>query len=192
MQEKKDTRARNFATVIYPESVPANWKDILSDAHIPVFVSPLHDKDINPTGEPKKPHYHVIVMYEGKKSREQVLELFSSFGGVGLEVVSSVRGYARYLCHLDNPEKAQYDTSDVLCLGGSDYLDVIGLPVDRYKAIGEMIDFAIENGNSSYSDLLIYSKQYRPDWFRVLCDNGSFVMKEFLKSYEWTETHKQE
>ena len=24
-----------------------------------------------------------------------------------------------------------------------------------------------------------------PGWFRVLCDNGSFVMKEFLKSLKW-------
>ena len=52
-------RTRNFATVIYPESAPSDWKEILNQEFIPAFISPLHDRDTNPTGEPKKPHYHV-------------------------------------------------------------------------------------------------------------------------------------
>ena len=107
MSEKKsratDNRKRNFATVVYPESAPENWQEILAGMFVPAFISPLHDKDINPTGEPKKPHYHVVVMNDGKKSIEQAQELFAAIGGVGCEVVQSIRGYARYLCHLDNP-----------------------------------------------------------------------------------------
>ena len=101
MSEKKsiDKRSRNFATVVYPESAPNDWQEILSSHFVPSFVSPLHDKDKNPTGEDKKPHYHVVVMFEGKKSDEQVKEVFDSIGGVGLEKVQSIRGYARYLCH---------------------------------------------------------------------------------------------
>lgn len=69
-EKTRDTRVRNFATVVYPESAPENWQDILSRHCVPAFISPLHDKDINPTGEPKKPHYHVVLMFEGKKSLE--------------------------------------------------------------------------------------------------------------------------
>lgn len=103
----KDTRSRNFATVVYPDSAPENWLSIASELCVPAFISPLHDKDVNPTGEDKKPHWHVMFMFEGKKSIEQVQELFISFGGVGIEKVNSIRSYARYLCHLDNPDKAQ-------------------------------------------------------------------------------------
>ena len=70
-ESQKDTRVRNFATVVYPESAPENWQEILAEQFIPAFISPLHDKDINPTGEPKKPHYHVMIMYEGKKSESK-------------------------------------------------------------------------------------------------------------------------
>lgn len=69
-------RTRNYATVVYPESAVEGWQDILVDQFVPAFISPLHDLDVNPDGEAKKPHYHVIVMFEGVKTREQVEQLF--------------------------------------------------------------------------------------------------------------------
>lgn len=183
-----DNRKRNFATVVYPESVPENWRSILSGLFVPCFISPLHDQDVNPTGEPKKPHYHVMLMFEGKKTDEKVRELCTSFGGVGLENVNSLRGYARYLCHLDNPEKHQYTVSDVMTFGGADYNHCIGLVSDKYKSIREMISFCKANGMYSYSDLLEYSSVERDDWFRVLCDCGTLVMKEYLKSLSWSSS----
>lgn len=179
-------RTRNYATVVYPESAPDGWQDILSQCFVPAFISPLHDKDINPTGEPKKPHYHVVIMFDGVKTREQAQEVFTKIGGVGCEVVQSIRGYSRYLCHLDNPEKAQYAQEDVRSLCGADYPGTIGLVTDKYKAIGEMIDFCEQNNVVSYSELLVYCRSERFDWFRVLCDNGTVVMKEYLKSRQWT------
>lgn len=183
--KKSNSRFRTFATVVYPESSPENWQTILSELKIPIFVSPLHDKDLNPTGEPKKPHYHVIAYFAGKKSCEQVREIFSTFGGVGCEPVSSLRGYCRYLCHLDNPEKAQYNINDVKCFGGADYKHEIGLPTDKYSAIREMMQFCDEHGNYSFADLLSYASFNREDWFIVLCDCGTLVMKEWLKSRTW-------
>lgn len=187
LPKTKDNRVRNFATVVYPESAPVDWQETLSVQFVPAFISPLHDKDLNPTGEPKKPHYHVVVMYDGKKTMEQAKELFSLFGGVGCEIVQSIRGYARYLCHLDNPEKAQYSPDEVRSLCGADYSSTIGLVTDKYKAIDEMMDFCDSNGIYSYRDLMLYCRKERRDWFRVLCDNGSYVMLEYLKSATWTD-----
>lgn len=189
MSEKKsmssDSRARAWASVVYPESMPENFFDIIGEMKVPVLVSPLHDKDINPTGEEKKAHYHVLMYFEGKKSLSQVSELTSSFGGVGCEKVASLRGYARYLCHLDNPEKHQYSVEEVRAFGGIDYMSTIGLPTDRYKAIGEMMDFIDEQGITSYAKLLRYSRNNRFDWFRILCDNSTYTIKEYLKSITW-------
>ena len=186
--EKQITkRFRNYATVVYPESAPENWQEILSDQIIPAFISPLHDSDVNPDGEKKKSHYHVLLAYDAPKTSDQAREVFEKIGGVGCEVVQSIRGYARYLCHLDNPEKFQYDTDQVRALSGADYPGTIGLPTDKYKAIGEMILYCEENNVISYSELLKYCMSERYDWFRVLCDNGTVVMKEFLKSKYWTE-----
>lgn len=193
MNEKKSSgrgRTRNFATVVYPDSAPDNWQEILSEQFVPAFISPLHDKDINPTGEAKKPHWHVMLMFDGVKTTEQALEIFNKIGGVGCEVVQSQRGYARYLCHMDNPEKAQYLPENVRSMCGADYTGTIGLVTDKYKAISEMIDYCVENNIVSYSDLLEYSRMERFDWFRVLCDNGTIVVREYLKSREWT-LHKK-
>lgn len=180
-----DARGRNFATVVYPDSAPENWKQLLSEHHIPAFISPLHDNDINPTGEEKKAHYHVLVMFEGKKSDEQIKELFDTFGGVGLEKVGSLRGYARYLCHLDNPDKAQYPPDQVTSLHGADYISIIGLASDKYNAIQDIMEFCVKYKCYLFCDLLRYSALHRRDWFRVLCDNGTVVIKEFLKSFTY-------
>lgn len=178
-------RYRNFATVVYPESAPEDWLIRLGNFLIPAFVSPLHDLDINPYGEPKKPHYHVIIMYDGVKTLEQAKAVFDEIGGVGLEIVNSLRGYARYLCHLDNPEKIQYDKGFVQSFCGADYETEIGLALDRYIAIREMIQFCREKGIVSYSELFDYAMDTNPAWFRVLCDNGTVVVKEYLKAHTW-------
>lgn len=180
------SRYRNFATVVYPDSAPDNWQDILSEQCIPCFVSPLHEFDVNPDGEVKKAHFHVLFAYDGKKSLSQVQQVVDLIGGVGCEVVQSLRGYARYLCHLDNPEKHQYSVDDVLSFGGADYHSTIGLPTDKYKAIREMIEYCDKHGLLSYADLLLYASVERYDWFRILCDSGTVVMKEYLKSRSWS------
>lgn len=179
-------RTRNFATIVYVESAPVNWQDVLNEMHIPAFISPYHDADILPTGEPKKPHYHVMIMFDAVKTTEQAREVFDAIGGVGCEKLQSLRGYARYLCHLDSPDKVQYDTADVQALYGADYNATISLVTDKYKAIGEMIDFCEDNCVISFSDLLVYARRERFDWFRVLSDSGSVVMREYLKSKSWT------
>ena len=186
-KESNARRTRNYATVVYPDSAPENWIEILAEQFVPAFISPLHDSDLNPTGEVKKAHYHVIIMFDSVKTSEQAKEVFEKIGGVGCEIIQSIRGYARYLCHLDNPEKAQYKQEDVRSLCGADYPHIIGLVTDKYKAIGEMIDFCEENDIISYSELLKYCRMERFDWFRVLCDNGTVVIKEYLKSKAWTE-----
>ena len=187
MAERKasDARKRNFATVVYPESAPEDWRAVLAGYFVPAFISPLHDKDLNATGEPKKAHFHVMLMFDGKKSEEQVKTMLESIGGVGLERVESLRGYARYLCHLDNPEKAQYNPSDVVSLNGSDYSYTIGIVADKYKAVREMIAFCKANEIVSYAELLEYASVEQDTWFRVLCDSGTVVMKEYLKSITW-------
>lgn len=190
--KKSNGRTRIWATVVYEESAPALWLETLAAMRVPCFVSPLHDRDVNPEGEPKKPHRHVLLMYDGVKTEEQAREAFSQIGGVGCERVQSVRGYARYLCHLDNPEKAQYDASEVLQFSGADYLEVISLVTDKYKAIGDMIDFCEYNNIVSFSELLVYCRGNRPDWFRCLCDNSAYVMKEYLKSRVWSDERARE
>ena len=194
MSEKKskEARTRNYATVVYPESAPENWKQLLEDFKIPCFISPLHDKDINPTGEPKKPHYHVMLMFEGVKTKLQAIEVFSAFGGVGCEVINSIRGYARYLCHLDNPEKAQYDPYKVQQFGGASYMDSIGTMADKAKAIREMIDFISKNDFRYFNKFLDWCSINQSEWFDCLLNSGAYVIREYIKSYSYMKDREEQ
>lgn len=179
-------KTRNWATIVYPESAPEGWENILAESHVPAIVSPLHDKDINPgTEEVKKAHHHVLIMFDGPKEETFARSLFESIGGVGCQAVNSLRGQARYFCHLDNPEKAAYSPEDIKAFSGANYTDIIALPSDKYKVIGEMMDWVEQNDIRSYRDLMVYSRQNKQEWFQCLCDSGTYVMKEYLKSRTW-------
>lgn len=45
-----------------------------------------------------------------------------------------------------------------------------------------MMDFVDEQGQYSYAYLLRFARANRPEWFRCLCDNGTYVMKEYCKT----------
>lgn len=186
MSKEESGRTRNWATIVYPESAVSDWIDILKSFNVPFFISPLHDRDFDEDGCVKKPHFHVLLMFDSVKRKEQAIEIFEKIGGVGYKKVSSLRGYARYLCHLDDLDKAQYDCNDVLCYGPTaDYVTVISLPTDKYDSIAEMIDWCDRESIISYAQLLRYARANNEIWFRVLCDSGTLVMKEFIKSRTW-------
>lgn len=179
------SRTRNYACVVYLDSASQDWFQIISESKIPVFISPYHEFDCNPDGEVKKPHYHVLIMFDSVKTEKQAKEFIDSFGGVGCEVVASTRGYARYLCHLDNPEKHQYSIEDVIQYGGADYLSVIGTSSDVQKNIKEMIVFIDNNQIISFHQMLNYAAENRSDWFDALCHHCALVIREYIKSKYW-------
>ena len=68
VSNKSNVKKRNWAFVLYPESAPDDWIEQLRQTGLQCAISPLHDKDIDPTGEPKKAHYHIILCYSGPTS----------------------------------------------------------------------------------------------------------------------------
>lgn len=180
------TRTRNWATIVYPESASEDWQKLLDEEHIPAFISPLHNSDLNPDGEKKKEHYHVILCFAGNKTEEQVQEISNRLlSGVKVEKVKDIRAYARYLCHLDNPEKAQYRPCDVIGLGGLDYLEIVGSLADTDTAVREMMEWCREQGVYSFARLCDYAADERSDWFRVLTSKRTVFISAYLKSLQW-------
>lgn len=177
-------KTRNWVTVLYPDSVKDNWREILRGWCCQAFVSPLHDRDANPDGEQKKPHWHLLVMWDGPKGKSLMESRFAELGGVGCQPCNSARGYARYLCHLDNPEKAQYNPEQVEAFGGADYMEVIALESDRRKTIAEMMAWCLENGVTSFRLLCDYARQNNENWFRALTSNSTMIMYRYLRSLE--------
>lgn len=183
---KRTGRTRNFATVVYPESAPTDWIERLNQQHIASLVSPLHDRDVNPNGELKKPHYHVLLMFESPTDYEsKVAPIFAEIGGVGRETVNSARGYARYLCHLDNPEKAQYSPLEVHCFGGADYNSIVSLPTDDVKIITEIKNFCRENEIYSLAEIIDIAETLHPEWYSTIVLSRCYVIDKYIKSLAW-------
>ena len=73
-------------------------------------------------GQPKKSHRHFVIKLDYSCPLQTMFTLFedSPLKLSYFEPVRSERGIIRYLCHLDNPEKAPYPKCDVISLGGYD------------------------------------------------------------------------
>lgn len=105
---------RHWTFIVYPDSVNPDWINILIETGLPFAISPLHDKDLNPTGEEKKPHYHVVVTYDGPTTYKSVNDnICSLINSTIPKRVLSLRGIYRYLSHEDNPDKYHYDRNEI-------------------------------------------------------------------------------
>lgn len=177
-------RTRNWTFLVYPESAPVNWRDILDEEHVQWIESPLHDKDTNADGEIKKEHYHILIMFESVKTYEQVLEITERMNATIPQKCNGTKGLVRYMAHLDNPEKFQYPKSEIIGHGGADVMELLKPTTsDRYGLIKEMIEYVKENEVDEIQDLIDYSIQERPDdWFPLLCDNSAYVVSLYIKS----------
>lgn len=187
MSSKKETRKRNWAFIVYPESAPDNWQEILREHLVPTIISPLHEKDINATGEPKKPHWHVIVKFPGLKNVEQVREICQSVNGTEPQHVKDLRSYCRYLCHLDNPEKSQYSIDDVVTFGGVDYFEIIKSEADETEMLDQILDWVNETHCYSFKALVDYSRKNQTSWFRLLRSKHTIFIAQYLRSFQWEE-----
>lgn len=152
----QNIKGRNWAFVMYPESMPDDWFYKLQMTGLPMAISPLHDKDINPDGEEKKPHYHVICYYENtttfKNVKENVTDLVNGTIPIKLE---SMQGMYRYHLHLDNPEKYQYDDKNRTFLNGFDVNKVDSLTYTEInKILFQLQQVIIDKKILEYADLL--------------------------------------
>lgn len=153
----KNVKKRNWAFVLYPESAPEDWKEQLRLSGLQGAISPLHDKDINPTGEPKKPHYHVILVYGSPTTYSNVKAFTDKLNQPIPQALEQVRGYYRYFTHKDNPEKYQYDEREIETFNGFNIADFVELTRSEVTSKKhELLTLAREKGFSEYAELVDY------------------------------------
>lgn len=100
----------------------------------------LHNKDIFPTGEIKKPHFHLIVGVD-KDSKIAKTYLTTLFNDEALyfQNVRSLPHFIRYLTHKDNLEKYQYNDSEVFTNDISKYEELSTKAIKTSKT-DELLD----------------------------------------------------
>ena len=186
MNEGKDGRkvakTRSWAFIVYPESAPENWLEMLAALHMQALVSPLHDRDIASDGNLKKPHWHILLIADGPISQKRANEIIQPFcGSQNAEYVISTRGYARYLSHLDDPDKAAYDPSEIKCFGGADILKLIQAEKDQIGVLSEIMEWCEDQGVSSFAVVLRFARNVRRDWMPPLV-KYAFFFSRYLSS----------
>lgn len=187
-------RARHWTFISYPDSAPENWKEIIKASHIKTAISPLHDKDLNPTGDEKKAHWHIMLEYESLKSYDQVRELSDLINATIPQIVQSPVGMIRYFIHKDNPEKYQYNWEDITIYNGFDlgkYDSYTEQEIDYI--IADITQFIDDNQILEYADLIALVRDKKlghfDDWYRIVRKNtiffNSYVTSRRNQQKEW-------
>jgi hypothetical protein len=182
-QKKKISKKRNWACVVYPESLPADWLDILQKTGLQIVISPLHNKDKNPDGTVKKPHYHIILIYSGPTSFSVVQTLTQKLNAPAPIPLEAVRGYYRYLTHKDNPEKVQYDEKEIKTLNGFSILDFIEMSRSEVLNIKKELIFLIMTENFiEYADFINHLLEKGTTEFLDVAMSNTYFFDKYLSS----------
>ena len=111
-----------------------------------------HDKDVLPSGELKPPHFHCVLTFSNTKTFDSIAKAL----GVDVQYVNKIRTTTKsaqlYLVHRNNPEKYQYNSSDVQA--SFDYVNFVDdCPVKEKR---ENIAYRIENGEIKEYNIFRY------------------------------------
>lgn len=183
---RKDLRVRNWTILVYPESAPINWKEILNDLKIPWACSPLHDKDTDEDGSLKKPHYHCLLSYPNKKSYQQILSVTKKLSSPNPQKCESVKGTIRYFAHLDQLDKYRYDVNKITGYSGFEADRYLQMTItERNNALRDIRQHIRENHITELNSLYAYTDEYRPDW-SIVINNYTYPINMFIASLRYS------
>lgn len=177
-------RVKNWTVIVYPESAPENWREILDSLHMEWVESPLHEFDLDENGALKKPHYHLLLSFDTARTKDKVMEIIKPLNCPIPMKVMSARALVRYMAHLDNPEKHQYPVSKIKAHGGIDLEELLRKTAsERYQLISDMLQFIKDNEITEFQDLMDVARtEFFDTWFPLLCDNSAYVIGQYIKS----------
>ena len=167
------------AFLIYKDSVPSNYLDILESLHIPFILSPWHDQDINiKTGELKKSHKHGALFFDSLKSYSQVSELLTEKlnAPAHVEVVMSPKGMYDYFVHAENPEKTLYCLEDIESGCGFE-LEKFLINNNNDQFLSSVIDIIEEYNFTEFNKLVYYARQEDHFLLSFIIDKTYFFAK---------------
>lgn len=181
--KKSNIKKRNWAFILYPESAPENWLDILRETGLPCAISPLHDKDIDPNNEHKKAHYHIILSYAGPTSLSVVRNITDKLNAPLPQALEQIRGYYRYFTHKDNADKYQYDEKEIGTINGFNISNFIELSKSEVSQIKIMLQNLIrENNIIEYSDLMDYLLDSQLTSEYDVASNHTYFFDKYISS----------
>lgn len=146
-----------------PEDVRA-WLKRNPDVYDPETgdIAPENVDRVPKVGDPKKSHIHLMLRSKGARTGKWWSSVFEEFGLTIREnswaVVGNVDSTIRYMAHLDNHEKAQYDALDVLGFGGIDLSPLVTTTgSEKLRILVDLQEYVLANGIKTYRSLVNYA-----------------------------------
>lgn len=185
-----EVKGKYWCFVLYPESAPANWQEILNKSGLAWAMSPLHEHDLNADGSKKKAHYHVIIIWKATTTYNAVKKFtHGTLNATVPQLLHSPLGYYRYFTHKDNPEKYQYSENEILSGNGFDIADYAKMTkqqkLEMHMSISQMI---LDNKITSYAEAVMMCMSLGFDEYEMitthtihftnLCKSVTFAMNK--------------
>jgi len=204
-KKRAGKRGRNFNFIVYPDDAVSDWVQKLDDTHMKWIEGPLHDRDTwtiedeqeNPehkAGEVKKAHKHNMLICDGIKSLEQVTNILKSI--FGESETGSIKGClfpalaadrsasVRYMAHMDNPTKAQYDVADIIGHNGVDPNEIIKFSMsETLEKMVAMEQFIEDNHITSPHVFAQRIRDEHRDWYQIYVTKNTYYFNAILKSH---------
>ena len=135
----------------------------VSDLDFCFIAVMYHDKDYDTENHRyKTPHYHVVLTFDNTYRVGTILNCFVDIfhcneNQITIEKCSSVPMQTRYLIHLDDLDKYQYNREDIV----SNHVDVVA----RYLNLNKIIDL---------NDCVVVVRNYHYDLESIMCNVLNF------------------
>lgn len=190
-------KSKYFCCILYPDSSTYDFDKViksLAEEHLTFAVSPIHDKDVEEDGSPKKAHYHLLLAYSSATTLCNIRAWLKLCGMPesdlhSVRVCASGVGYFRYLTHKDNPEKAQYDAKDIRIFNDSDELfkKFSKSALDKIDDLVRIFQIVDELNTISFHSLIQYLMLNERDLFKLLTSSSALAIcvKEYQRSLEY-------
>ena len=111
-QQIPNFKDRSFCMILYPERNPNHVTAMEKIRAGYQYLAINHSEDSTEDGAPKGPHIHLIL----KVKHPRYVSALSKELGIEPKLfrkLESFDGYARYMLHLDEPDKHQYEFDDL-------------------------------------------------------------------------------
>lgn len=189
----KEQRSNKWSFLIYEESKPEDYLNILEELHIPFILSPWHDKDIDKqTGEFKKSHKHGAFFFDSLKSYSQVSNIVNDKlnGPEHVEVVMSPTGLFDYFTHAENPDKTPYNIEDIE-VGCGFNLEKFLMDMNPSDFIHEVVDIIEEKDFTEFEELVWYARANNTNLLELIIKRTYFFAK-YLDSRRFNPNRHQQ
>lgn len=177
-----------ISLLLWFDSVPSDWIERVSSLGHPCLVSPRHDKDILEDGSAKKPHYHLLFLFNGRKTGKEcqyIADYVSDQMDYSWLYVADRQVMARYECHLDSPKKHRYPVSELLSINGAPIEKLIAKAADEDDYVDETLNDIfnyISNTHCIYFNQLIdFARDNdKGSWIRRLRKDLTPIVKAYM------------